>query len=409
MSARESRSRREFLATAATGAAAAGLAGLGGRSAAASESASAPHRTEGVITRQLGRTGITLPVVSMGVMNTDDANLLRRSYEMGVRHFDTAAVYMGGRNEEVVGATIRDMGIRDEVTLATKILHTRYRRGLSGNALRDAIIEHTDQSLQRLGMDHVELLYLHVVQDEETATDPAVLEGMERIKEQGKARFTGFSTHRNMATCIRAATANGGVDVILSSFNYAYSEKSDLIAAMQAAAGAGIGIVAMKTQCVGAMTRGNVPAEGQAAYPDEVMHNAVLRWAIRPEFISTSIPGYTTFQQLEQNWNVVSSLEFSEQEQAFLDDHRTRTELGFCLQCEECAPTCARNADIPTLMRAHMYATAYTNFEQAREALVDIEYGRGMENCTSCAECTARCANTVDIASRIAELQTIYA
>ncbi len=402
------RSRRDFLTTAATGAAAAGLAGLPAGAGAAPDRTGAIRRRDEVIHRTLGRTGIRLPIVSMGVMNTDDANLIRRSYEHGVRHFDTAAGYMGGRNEEVVGATLRDMGIRDEVVIATKVLHSRLRRGMTPEQLRDAIVENADQSLRRLGMEQVEILYLHDISTVEDVTNPGFLEGMARIKEQGKARFTGFSCHRNQPDCIRAATEHGGHDVILAAWNYAYAQHEDLGAAMRDAVGAGIGIVAMKTQCVSQLTRRNVPAEGQTTYPDEVMHSAVLKWALQPDSVTTAITGYTTFQQLEQNFRVASDPVLTEQEQAFLDDHRTRSELGFCLQCGECVGTCPQDTDIPTLMRVHLYAAAYTNFGHARDTLGGIVAGRGLENCARCASCSARCANTVDIASRIAELKSIY-
>ena len=73
-----------------------------------------------LIQRTLGKTGLTMPVVSMGVMNADIPGLVRRSYELGIRHFDTAAVYQGGRNEEMVGSVIKELGVRDKVIIATK-------------------------------------------------------------------------------------------------------------------------------------------------------------------------------------------------------------------------------------------------------------------------------------------------
>jgi len=79
-----------------------------------------------LIQRTLGKTGLTMPVVSMGVMNADIPGLLRRSYELGIRHFDTAAGYQGGRNEEMVGSVIKELGVRPEVIIATK-QHMRNR------------------------------------------------------------------------------------------------------------------------------------------------------------------------------------------------------------------------------------------------------------------------------------------
>jgi predicted aldo/keto reductase-like oxidoreductase len=73
------------------------------------------------IYRTLGKTGIRLPIVSMGVMNADVPGLVRRSFEIGIRHFDTAAVYQQGRNEQMVGSVIKEMGVRDQVTISTKV------------------------------------------------------------------------------------------------------------------------------------------------------------------------------------------------------------------------------------------------------------------------------------------------
>ena len=74
-----------------------------------------------VIRRRLGRTGLKLPVVSMGVMNADVPGVLVRAYELGVRHFDTAAVYQGGRSEEMLGNFVKEHGVRDKVVIATKV------------------------------------------------------------------------------------------------------------------------------------------------------------------------------------------------------------------------------------------------------------------------------------------------
>src|SRR5215469_726945 len=81
---------------------------------------SAAATSSTLLQRTLGRTGLTLPIVSMGVMNADVPGILRRAYELGIRHFDTAAVYQNGRNEEMVGAVLKEMGIRDKVIISTK-------------------------------------------------------------------------------------------------------------------------------------------------------------------------------------------------------------------------------------------------------------------------------------------------
>ena len=95
-------------------------AGAAGVLSKTSLSFAEPANSAPLLQRTLGRTGLTLPIVSMGVMNADIPGLIRRSYELGIRHFDTAAVYQNGRNEEMVGAVVKEMGIRDKIIVSTK-------------------------------------------------------------------------------------------------------------------------------------------------------------------------------------------------------------------------------------------------------------------------------------------------
>ena len=85
---------------------------------------------QAIVTRTLGRTGMSLPVVSLGFMNASAPDLIQRAYEIGMRHVDTAAFYQSGRNEEIVGATIKKMGVRDSVVIGTKV----YLRGVGVSA-----------------------------------------------------------------------------------------------------------------------------------------------------------------------------------------------------------------------------------------------------------------------------------
>src|ERR1039458_9154821 len=137
-----------------------------------------------VLQRTLGKTGLTLPVVSMGVMNADVPGLLRRAYELGIRHFDTAAAYQNGRNEEMVGQVIKEMGLRDKVVISTK----QPSRGPSQNAAeaKARCVEGVESSLRRLQMDHVDILYHHAVDSVEDAQAEGPLEALQSLKKDGK-------------------------------------------------------------------------------------------------------------------------------------------------------------------------------------------------------------------------------
>src|SRR4030042_205778 len=60
-----------------------------------------------IVYRTLGKTGIKLPVITMGVMNSDNPNLIRAALDAGMVHLDTANGYMRGKNEEVIGQVIK--------------------------------------------------------------------------------------------------------------------------------------------------------------------------------------------------------------------------------------------------------------------------------------------------------------
>ena len=343
------------------------------------------------ITRALGNTGITLPVISMGVMNAEAPGLIRRAYEVGVRHFDTAHGYQGGRNEQMVGAVIKELGVRKQVTISTKI-----RAGTVDGYVRDL-----ETSLERLQMDYVDILYCHGARETEQLHAPELIEAFTRFKKEGKARFVGFSTHSNQAALLTEAANMQFFDVILTAYNFTMAGDKALDEAIGRAANKGIGLIAMKTQANAHHLRdsGTEKPEG----PER--QTAALKWALRTDRITTAIPGFTAFEHVDKDFAVASDLSLTEKERLLLADKATVAEIGFCQQCGQCQG-CRNQADIPALMRVHMYAAGYGNWDQARAAYGEIAAGSDLSACESCDACSARCVNSVRIPSRIAELKT---
>ncbi len=404
-------SRRNFISRTLSGMASLGFLGLAGKAEIVTNLNEPKLNSKGgIIYRTLGKTGIRLPIVNMGVMNTLDPALMKRSYEIGVRHFDTAAWYMRGRNEEMLGNAIKELDVRDKVIISTKIYIPRSQREISPEQAKETYLKIANESLKRLQTDYVDILYSHVVESIDWLNNPGILEALKLLKEQNKARFIGFSTHQNMAECINEAVRTGFYDIILTAFNYAMADDENLINALKNADSNGIGLIAMKTQCSQDWYREYVPEGKQEYYKGSILHTSVLKWALRNNFITTAIPGYTNFQQMEEDFSVAYDLEYTEEEKKFLEDSKVKLAIkGYCQQCSRCLPTCPNGVDIPALMRTHMYAACYTNFYQARDTLDEIPKGKSIQICRSCKTCVARCANSVNIARRIDELKTIYA
>ncbi len=399
-------SRRKFIGTSLGAVVSAGIAGVIPRSALAEGTEETARAAGEIQYRTLGRTGLKLPIVSMGAGAASDPGIVKASYELGVRHFDTASAYQFGRNEQMVATAINRMGVRDKVAIGTKALTSTQRRGATPEQLRKRLIKTADASLRRLKTDYLDILYVHDVQDVAPIKDEAIIDGMKQLKSEGKVRFTGISTHSDMANVINAVTEGGFYDVVLTSLNFTMADDTALLGAIKKAAEKGVGVVAMKTQAGGT----NFPnPQSRQEFTNSTIATAALKWVMRNKNITTSIPGFSNYEFMREDFSVATNLEYTELEKKFLSDNNIRMSIGFCRQCRQCLASCPNDADIPNMMRTHMYAAQYSDFQLARATIDDIPAVNGLNNCVSCAECTANCANTVDIARRIEELKLIYA
>jgi len=126
-----------------------------------------------------------------GEVDEDEAvATIHRAFELGIRFLDTADVYGNGHNEQLVGRAIA--GRRDEIVLATKFGNRRHedgRRTIDGSP--DYVRSAIDASLERLGVDHVDLYYQHRV-DADTPIEETVGAMAELVK-AGKVRHIGLS------------------------------------------------------------------------------------------------------------------------------------------------------------------------------------------------------------------------
>jgi len=158
---------------------------------------------------------------------------------------------------------------------------------MSPEQAKETYLKIADESLKRLQTDYVDILYSHVVESIDWLNNPGILEAFKLLKEQKKARFIGFSTHQNMAECINEAVRTDFYDIILTAFNYAMADDENLINALKNADSNGIGLMAMKTQCSQYWYREYVPEGKREYYKGRILHTAVLKWALRNDFITT--------------------------------------------------------------------------------------------------------------------------
>ena len=341
--------------------------------------------------RTLGRTGLKLPVINMGVMNSDNPNLIRAALDSGIVLLDTAHGYMGGRNEETIGSVIKGRP-RDSFMIGSKVSLPQDRstgRYLEG-ATTDEFLKKLDISLKRLGLDHVEILYHHGVSNKESVVYEPVLKAMEKAKKEGKIRFAGISTHMNEPEVVHATVDSKFYDVILVAYNFQQQHMSEVRSAIARAAQAGIGIVGMKA------IRG-----GFRQTPSVQSASAALKWVLQDPNVHTIVPGFTAFEEMETDLAVLENPNLTEDEKKTLQKEASLTSL-YCQGCGQCLKQCRDHLPVPDLMRAYMYTYDYRNLALAQDLVLSLNLSS--RACQDCSQCTVKCSVGFNVPAKIRDV-----
>ena len=161
--------------------------------------------------RQLGKSDLQVPVVSFGagpisgLMVGDDSSVqlatIARAFDLGIDYFDTAATYGEGRSEKALGRALAELGIQDQVRIATKVrLHVDQL-----DDIESAVLQSFELSCQRLGVERVTLLQLHnsitkqrgdlptSVSAKDVLGKSGVVSALERLQVDGRIGHLGFT------------------------------------------------------------------------------------------------------------------------------------------------------------------------------------------------------------------------
>ncbi|MDR1114946.1 MAG: aldo/keto reductase [Tannerella sp.] len=384
--------RRKFIRMTATAGAGAAFFPAGVKAAGANLSVeSAMQERIKMPVRTLGRTGLQLPILSMGVMRADNPSVVRTAFNSGIIHFDTANGYQGGRNEEMLGVFFEGKP-RDSYVIASKVkfdypLHEDFEK---------KFMEQVDVSLKRLKMDYVDIFYIHAISGIEEIKDQRVIDVFKKVKESGKAKFLGISTHANKPEQLDAVVEMGIYDVVLLSYNFKMKNLPETDVAIERAVNAGIGFVAMKT-----MTGGVEDAGGKK----KINAQACLKWVWQNKHITTIIPGFTNYDELDECLAAVKSPELSGEESNYLASLRDK-EMLYCQQCGQCVKQCPEHLPIPDMMRAYMYTYGYKYAQLSKETLVELKLSENI--CDSCKnKCKVTCPSGFNVGQKIAAIKPV--
>jgi predicted aldo/keto reductase-like oxidoreductase len=222
-----------------------------------------------------------------------------------------------------------------------------------------------------------------------------ILNALVKAKKEGKTRFIGISTHSNEPEVIKAAIQSKTYEVVLTSYNYKQNHYLEMRETIAKAAQAGLGVIAMKTMggifsaIMGKIT-GKIP---EAA--------AALKWVLRDPNVHTTIPGFTTFDQMEVDLSVMEDLTLTDTERKLLKIASAAPGL-YCQGCGQCVRYCIAKLPIPDLMRAYMYTYGYKNIRLAHELVTSLDLPRSI--CQDCGQCSVKCSIGFNVAAKIRDI-----
>ena len=350
-----------------------------------------------LVYRTLGKTGIKLPVVSIGAQ-ARDPKIYSAALDVGLVHLDTSHNYGNGAHETMLANLIKGRP-RDSFVVGTKAYEGvdnktgLVRKGTKG----DGLVKKLEISLKRLGLEYVDVFYLHSVVKGPTALYEPFLTALEKLKKQGKTKFVGVTTHTNEPEVIMAAAKSKVYDVILTAYNFRQPHLKKVQAAIDFAVKSGLGIVAMKTQAGTFWDRER---------KNQINMKAALKWALQNNNIHTTIPGFTTFDQLETDISVMENLTLTPEEITDLKLGEKLSLTGlYCAQCANCIPQCESNINIPVLMRSFMYVYGHKNPLKAKETLNAA--GISKVACTDCYDCNVKCTMGFNVRERMLDIARI--
>ncbi len=323
-----------------------------------------------VPTRKLGKTGIDVSTLSFGAMFNvmDNQIILRNCLKWGVTYWDTAYGYAGGRSEQGIGQYLKkNPDIRKKLFIVTKA------SGANTNSQRDKRLQ---TSLERMNTDYVDMYYgIHGLDDPDQLTNE-LRDWVKNAKKEGLIRYFGFSTHENMANCLKAAAKTGWIDAIMTSYNFRVMQNSEMKEAVQTCHKAGVGLIAMKTQAGEQKIRSDEDKKlaGHFLEKGYTEGQAKIKAVLEDERISSACVGMRSINILTENVAaVLDKTKLTAKDKKVLDTYAAATCSGYCMGCSQiCKQAVPQVPHVAKIMRYLMYNNSYGEHERAKKLFAQI-------------------------------------
>jgi L-glyceraldehyde 3-phosphate reductase len=323
----------------------------------------AADRYEHMTYARCGRSGILLPAISLGLWQNFGGGrpleisraIVRRAFDLGVTHFDLANNYGPpyGSAEETFGALLRkDLApFRDELVISTKAGYDMWPGPYGDHGSRKYLLASLDQSLQRMGLDYVDIFYSHR-RDPETPMEET-LGALDTAVRQGKALYAGISSYSAERTAEAATILRGlGTPLLIHQPSYSMLNRWIERGLLDVLGAQGIGCIVFSPLAQGMLTNrylDGIPSGSRASQhgtlsPDMLTEQALekiraldgiakrrgqtlaqmaLAWTLRDPRVTSALVGASSVEQLETNVGALARRDFTADELEEIDRHAT--------------------------------------------------------------------------------------
>jgi L-glyceraldehyde 3-phosphate reductase len=310
--------------------------------------------------RRCGRSGLTLPAISLGLWHNfggvdtldNQRAMLRRAFDLGITHFDLANNYgppPGSAEENFSRLLHTDFhSLRDELVISTKAGYRMWAGPYGEWGSRKYVLSSLDQSLRRMKLDYVDIFYSHRP-DPNTPLEET-MGALDAAVRQGKAVYAGLSNYSAEQTQEAAAILRRlGTPCLIHQPSYSMINRWVENGLLDVLGDEGIGGIAFCPLAQGLLTArylGGIPDDSRAAKPHGYLKretvtpemvaklqalNAVaadrgqslaqmaLAWTLRDPRMTSALIGASKVSQIEENVKALENLAFSEEELARID------------------------------------------------------------------------------------------
>jgi len=318
--------------------------------------------------RRSGRSGLTLPAISLGLWHNfghdraldSSRAIVRRAFDLGITHFDLANNYgppYGSAEENFGRLMSTDLApYRDELVISTKAGYDMWAGPYGEWGSRKYLLASLDQSLGRMGLDYVDIFYSHRF-DPETPLEET-MGALHSAVQQGKALYVGISSYSAAKTREAAAILRAlGTRLLIHQPSYSMLNRwieEDLLDVL---AGEGVGCIGFSPLAQGMLTdkyldgipEGSRAAQGNSLSPDlitdetlekiralnelasgrgQTLAQMALAWTLRDPRMTSTLVGASSVRQLEANVGALERLDFTAEELAEIDRYATESGIN---------------------------------------------------------------------------------